>query len=141
MDGHGIPITFLTVRANCHDVVCALPTVDRLYVGNRRRRPKRLRADKGYDSVAFRRQLRQRGIRPAIDTRAYHHRRQPARDWDDRAEIRYAPCRWKVEQRIACLDQQRRLDFLFERSRKTYETFMQLACMRQYLQLLARCRK
>lgn len=129
------------MRANCHDVACALPTVDRLVVGNRRRRPKRLRADKGYDSVAFRRQLRQRGIRPAIDARAYRHRRQPAWDWDDRAEIRYAPCRWKVEQRIACLDQQRRLDFLFERTRKTYETFMQLACTRQYLKLLARCRK
>lgn len=141
IDGHGIPSTFLTVRANCHDVSCALPTVDRLYVGNRRRRPKRLRADQGYDSVLFRRRLRQRGIRPAIDARGYRRRRQPPRDWDDRAEIRYAPGRWNVEQRIACLDQQRRLDVLFERTRGTYATFTSMACVRQYRKLLARCRQ
>ena len=141
IDGQGIPITLLTVNANCHDLTCALPTVDRLIVGRRVRRPKRLRADQGCDSAAFRRQLRQRGIVPAIDARAYRHRRQPARGWDDRSAIRSAPCRWKVEQRIACLDQPRRLNFLYERTRGTDATLRQIACVRYCVKLLSRRKK
>lgn len=100
-----------------------------------------MRADKGYDSVAFRRELRRRGIKPAIDARQYRHRRQPSCRWDDRRQIRYAPKRWQVEQRIACLDQHRRLNFLYERTRETYEAFLTLARVQQYLRLLARCRR
>lgn len=141
IDGQGLPLCATTTRANAHDLRSALPTIDGLRIGNRRRRPKRLRADKGYDSAAFRRALRTRGIRPAIDARQYRHRRQSPRVWDDRREIRYAPKRWQVEQRIACLDQQRRLDFLYERTRTAYEGFLTLAMIRCYVQRLGRSRK
>lgn len=91
--------------------------------------------------MAFRRELRRRGIKSAIDARQYRNRRQSSRCWDDRRQIRYAPKRWQVEQRIACIDQHRRLNFLYERTRTTYEAFLTLARVRQYLRLLARCRR
>lgn len=140
IEGNGIPLAVATTKANAHDLQSALTTIDRVKIGQRRRRPKRLRTDKGYDSIAFRRALRQRGIRPAISHRAYQNRRIPAHCWNDAAEIRYSPKRWRVEQRIACLDQNRRLDFLYERTRTAYEGFLTLACIRQYLKLLSRCR-
>ena len=130
----------ITAKASIHDVRMALPTVDALLVGKRRRRPKRLRADKGYDSYAFRKALRRRRIKPAINHRDYGKRHRPPAHWDDRAEIRYSRPRWKVEQRIACLDQNRRLNFLYERTRTTYDAFLDLARLRCYLKRLSRCR-
>lgn len=139
-EGNGIPLAVATTKANAHDLQSALTTVDRFRIGKRRRRPKRLRTDKGYDSVAFRKALRKRGIKPAVSHRAYQNRKDPERLWNDAAEIRYSPKRWRVEQRIACLDQNRRLDFLYERTRIAYEGFLTLACIRQYLKRLSRCR-
>lgn len=116
-------------------------TIDRLKIGNRRRRPKRLRADKGYDGLKFRQALRQRHIKPAVDARDYPNRKQPSRLWDDRSDIRYAPCRWKMGQRFACLDQNRRLNFLYETTREAYEGFLTLAMIRCYLKVLSRCKR
>ena len=141
MDGNGIPLVALTTRANTHDVRSALPTIDRLRIGRRVRRPKRLRADKGYDSIAFRKALRKRGIRPAINNREYPNRRDPEYLWNDAREIRYGRKRWRVEQRFACLDQSRRLNFLFERTRDAYEGFLALAFIRCYLKRLSRCNR
>ncbi len=138
IDGNGLPLAFTTTPAHHHDIRSALPTVDRVRVGNRTRRPKRLRADKGYDAVSFRKALRHRGIKPAIDHREYHTHLRPERQWNDSKEIRYAPHRWKVEQRIACVDQNRRLDFLYERTREAYEGFLTLAMVRCYLKRLTK---
>lgn len=140
VDGHGIPLCGITTKANAHDVRSAIATIDLLRIGKRRRRPKRVRADKGYDGKSFRQQLRKRGIKSAVDHRAYPHRKRPQREWDDHKEIRYAPCRWKVEQRWACLDQNRRLNFLYEKKRSRYEGFLTLAMIRVYLQRLLRCK-
>lgn len=140
MDGQGVPLTGLTTKANAHDLISALATVDSLKIGNQRRRPKRLRADKGYDSKAFRRALRARGIKTAINHREYRRRRGHQRSWNDSREIRYGRRRWCVEQRFACLDQNRRLDYLYERTRAAYEGFLTLARVRCYLKILAKCR-
>jgi transposase len=138
VDGTGIPLAATTTKANVHDLLSALPTIDRIVIGRRKRRPKRIRADKGYDSVAFRKALRQRRIKPAIDHREYQNRKYPERMWNDAGEIRYGRNRWRVEQRFACLDQNRRLDFLFERTRTRYETFLKIAFIRCYLKILSR---
>lgn len=141
MDGNGIPLSATTTKANAHDLVSALPTIDGIRIGRQRRRPKRLRADKGYDSIRFRQELRARGIRPAIDGRAYAHRRKPERCWNDAGEIRYSPKRWCVEQRIACIDQHRRLDFLWERTRVAYNGFLTIAFIKCYLVRLSKSKR
>ena len=141
MDGVGIPLAMVTTKANAHDLQSALKTIDAIRVGNRRRRPRRVRTDKGYDSIHFRKELRKRGIKSAVDHRTYRNRRAPSSLWNDAAQIRYGRKRWRVEQRFACLDQNRRLNFLFERTRDTYEAFLTLACIRQYLRILRSCRQ
>ena len=97
MDGNGLPLISITTKANSADIDSALATVDALMVGRRRRRPKRVRADKGYDSIDFRRALRERGIKPAIDHREFQNRHQPPRLWNDSKEKRYSRKRWIVE--------------------------------------------
>lgn len=140
-DGNGLPLVVITAKANVYDGRLALPTIDRLFIGKRIRRPKRSRMDKGYDSAALRRQLKQRGIKSAIDHRDFGHRRQPEKAWNDSGEIRYSRPRWKVERSIACLDQNRRLGYLYERTRNRYEIFLTLARIRCYVRTLERCRK
>jgi len=141
VDGNGIPLVATTTKANTHDTRSALPTIDRLKIGRRVRRPKRLRADKGYDSIGFGRALRMRGIKPAVNHREYPNRRDGERLWNDTGEIRYGRMRWRVEQRFACIDQNRRLNFLFERTRGSYEGFLTLAFIRCYLKRLSRCKR
>ena len=139
-DGNGLPLIAITAKANVHDLKLALPTIDRLKIGQRIRRPNRVRADKGYDSVQFRKQLRLRGIKSAVDSRDYPNRKLPVKYWNDGKEIRYGRCRWKVERSFAILDQNRRLDFLYERTRKTYEAFLTIALIRCYLKVLVKSR-
>lgn len=141
IDGNGLPLAILTTKANVADIDLALPTVDALRVGGRCRRPGRLGANKGYDSAIFRSELRKRGIKSAVDHRDFANRHQPERAWNDSKERRYAPCRWKVERSIACLDQCRRLDYLWEHSRAQYEGFLAVALVRCYVKKLVRCRK
>lgn len=140
IDGNGLPLAVLTTKANVADIDSALPTIDALVIGTKHRRPKRLRADKGYDSAEFRSELRKRGIKSAVDHRDFANRHMPSQLWDDRAERRYAPCRWKVERSIAVLDQQRRLDYLWEHTRAQYEGFVSVALIRCYVKKLSRCR-
>lgn len=141
VDGRGIPLSYTLIAANEHDITPALSTVDAIIVGRRRARPKRLGADKGYDSVPFRQALRARGIQPAIAYRGWKNRHQPERSWNDRAQQRYARQRWRVEQRFACLSQQRRLEFLYEKTFSSYAAFLEVAFIGCYLKLLAKCRK
>jgi IS5 family transposase len=138
VDGNGLPLVGTTTKANLADIDSALLTIDQLVIGRQKRRPKRLRADKGYDSIEFRQELRKRRIKSAITHREYENRREPENLYNDSREIRYSRKRWCVEQRIACLDQQRRLDFLFERSRESYEAFLTIAFIKCYLKVLSR---
>ncbi len=118
--------------------------MDVLRIGQRRRRPKRIGADKGYDSIHLRRQLRQQRMKTAIRHQNFQNRKNPEPLWNDskqiRKQIRYAPNRWKVERSIACLDQNRRLNFLYERIKASYEGFLALAKIRCYVKVLAKLR-
>jgi IS5 family transposase len=63
---------------NAHDVTQLLALVDAIPAvrgrrGRPRHRPEALLADRGYDFDRYRRELRQRGIRPAIARRGVLH--------------------------------------------------------------------
>src|SRR5438128_11009817 len=64
VDAHGNPLTFTLSKANWNDQRKLLESIDGMKIGRRRRRPKRLGLDKGYDSEPLRRELRKRGIAP-----------------------------------------------------------------------------
>ncbi|KSZ56384.1 transposase [Rhodococcus pyridinivorans KG-16] len=119
-DADGIPLVTAVTSANTHDsvmlqpMVAAIPAV-RSRRGPRRRRPGRLRADKGYDYPVHRRWLRARGIVPRI-----------ARRGVDSSE-RLGRYRWKIERTLAWLSGYRRLTMRYERHGEHFASFLQLA--------------
>lgn len=119
-DATGLPLVVGVSAANTHDsqalqpLVKAIPAV-RSRRGPHRRRPAKLRADKGYDFDTHRRWLRQRGITPRI-----------ARRGIDTSE-RLGRHRWKIERTIAWLTGYRRLTIRYERTANLFAAFLTLA--------------
>src|SRR5215469_13634394 len=70
VDGNGLPLGFHMDSANHAEVRLAQQTLDTIRVarprGRPKQRPKKLVADRGYDSSTFRQALRRRGIRMCI---------------------------------------------------------------------------
>jgi transposase len=119
-DAEGLPLVTGISAANMHDsqalqpLVAALPAV-RSRRGPRRRRPMKLRADKGYDFDTHRRWLRERGIVPRISRRGVESTERLGRH------------RWKVERTIARLGGYRRLTLRYERKARLFAAFLSLA--------------
>nr|WP_156046767.1 IS5 family transposase [Rhodococcus wratislaviensis] len=119
-DSNGIPLVVDVSGANTHDstllqpMVGAIPPV-KSRRGPRRRRPGKLRADKGDDYDVHRRWLRAQGIVPRIARRGI--------DRNDRLG-RY---RWKIERTIAWLTGYRRLTIRYERHGEHFAGFLHLA--------------
>ena len=120
-------------KANVHDQRLAIQTIDEINIKGKTRRPKRLGADKGYDSDKLRAELRKRRIVPVIIARDKH---QPKLTDRERREQKYCRKRWKVERTFAWININRRIDRLLERKIKSYDMFLKLAFIRHYLKLL-----
>jgi len=129
-------LNFSLSRAHRNDQINILETVDGIRVGQRRRRPKRLGLDKGYDSEPLRRALRQRRIIPIVPYRKNHVSVPRGRPPKDRQQKRYCRQRWKVERTFAWINNYRRLDRLLERGQKSYRALMRAYCVKYYLDLL-----
>jgi hypothetical protein len=65
IEANGHPLNFTLSTANRNDLIKLLETIDGIRIGKRKRNPKRLGLDKGYDSEPHRRALRQRRIIPS----------------------------------------------------------------------------
>ena len=121
VDQGGIPLAFALTGGNRHDVTQLIRLLDgipavRGRVGRPRRRPDQLVGDRGYDCESYRRQLRQRGIRPITARRQTEHGPGLGR------------VRWVVERTFACLHQFRRLLVRYERRAEIHEAFLALGC-------------
>jgi transposase len=136
IDANGHPLGFTLSKANRNDVIQLLETVDSIRIGCRRRRPKRLGLDKGYDSEPHRRALRQRRIIPIAPYRDNHVTQPLGRPPKDRLEKRYCRQRWKVERSFSWLNNYRRMDRLLEHSQKAYRAFMRVFFIKHYLDAL-----
>ena len=130
-DGEGIPIGTHLESATRSEVRLAETTLQSIRVARRMRRPRtrpsRLIADRAYDSRAFRRYLRRRGIGMCIPAR-----RRPT-SWRSRrgrpvvARPQEYAQRWIVERTFAWLGNYRRLLIRSERLAHMYEGFFTLA--------------
>jgi transposase len=119
-DGQGVPLVVRLTAANRADVDELYALVDgipplRGVRGRPRFRPRRLYADRGYDSKAHRVGLRLRKIQPFIAKRYTGH------------GSGLGVYRWVVERTIAWLHQHRRLRVRYERRVDIHEAFLLLA--------------
>jgi transposase len=136
VDAKGNPLNFTLSKANRHDQVKLRETIDGITIGKRRRRPKRLGLDKGYDSDPLRQALRRRRIVPLASYRRNRKldlRKLPAKE---RYEKRYCRQRWKVERSFAWVNRLRRLDRFLEVSQRSYRAFLRVCFIKHYLDLM-----
>jgi len=139
VDGNGLPLGFHLASASMAEVRLAEQTLDTIGVSRPRGRPKqrphKLVADRGYDSAAFRRALRRRGIimcippkRRPSSWRAKRGRPIVARKEDYRL-------RFTVERSFAWLGTYRRLLIRWEHLSSVYQGFFTIAaslvCLRR----------
>jgi transposase len=121
VDASGLPLAWTLTGGNRNDVTQLIPLLDRVppvagRVGRPRRRPERVAADRGYDHDKYRRQLRQRGIKPEIARRQTEHGSGLGR------------ARWVVERTFAWLHHFKRLLVRYDRRAEIHEAFLALAC-------------
>ncbi len=142
IDGTGLPLGFHLDSANAAEVRLAERTLDTIIVtrprGRPKQRPEKLVADRAYDSSAFRRALRRRGIRMCIPAK-----RRPA-TWRAKrgrpvvARKEEYRCRYKVERSFAWLGNYRRLLIRWEHDFAVYRSFFAVAVMVLCVKRLAR---
>ncbi len=84
--------------------------------GRPRKRPKKLHADKAYDSQALRAGLRKRGITPRIARRGVESSERLGRH------------RWVVERTLSWLNRYRRLRIRYERRADMHLAFLHIGC-------------
>ena len=104
-----------------HDSKMMIETVDAIAPikrprGRARRRPRKLHADKAYDSKALRAELRKRGIAPRIARRGVE------------TSERLGTHRWVAERTFAWLNRYRRLKVRYERRADIHEAFLLIGC-------------
>jgi transposase len=133
VDGNGLPLGFHLDSAQVAEVRLAERTLDTIRVarlrGRPRQRPKKLVADRGYDSGGFRKALRRRGIRmcvpPKRRPKKWKARRgRPVVDRKEDYRLRY-----KVERTFAWLGNFRRLLIRWERLFSVYRSGFAFAVM------------
>jgi transposase len=120
-DGGGLPLTAVVTAANLADTTMFQAVVDdippvRTPSGQRRTRPEKIHADKGYASRANRAWLRRRGIRPRIARRGIE------------SSTRLGRHRWRVERSLSWLSCWRRLQVRWDRDSGRFFAFVLVAC-------------
>jgi transposase len=126
-EGAGTPLGGYVEKGSPAEVTLLEPTRRNGRIGGRRakrRKPRRLIADRGYDSNAVRALLAKRDIEPSIPARRNNRR---ATHQDGRKRRRYRR-RWIIERTNAWLQSFRRLAVRYERSAAVFTALVHLAC-------------
>jgi len=130
VDGQGVPLGNHLDSASPAEVTLLETTLANVKVprngpGRPRTRPRRIIADKGYDSDALRDRLAERGIELIAP---YRKNKKHWPRYDGRKMRRYRR-RWKVERTFAWLGNYRRLVVRWDRDLTIYSAFFHLACL------------
>jgi transposase len=126
-DGAGTPLGIHAEKASPSEVTLAEATLDNVSVKigkHKQGKPKRLVADRAYDSNKLRALLVKRGIEPIIPARGNN---KVATHQDGRKLRRYQH-RWIIERTNFWLQNFRRLTVRYERSAKVFTALVHMAC-------------
>jgi transposase len=120
-DARGVPLSATVTAANVNEVTQVLPALAAMppvggKPGLKRRKPKRLQGDRGFDSEPVRQALRRLGITPLLAARGAEH------------GSGLGVFRWFVERTIAWLHSFGRLRRRLDRDTEVQEAFLRLAC-------------
>jgi len=124
-EGHGLPLAIVVAGANVHDMKLAAPTLDAVVVDRptpTTEQPQHLCLDAGYDYDLPRFAADQNGYTTHIRPRGEDTANAGSSDPDKK------PRRWVVERLHSWLNGSRRLLVRWEKLKRTYEAFLQLAC-------------
>jgi transposase len=127
-DGAGTPLGIHVEKASPAEVKLLEPTLKNGRIGGRRaerRKPKRLIADRGYDSNAVRALLVERAIEPIMPARSHNR----VATHQDGRKLRRDKRRWIIERTHAWLQNFRRLAVRYERSAQNFTALVHLACV------------
>jgi transposase len=133
IDGTDLPLGFHLDSANTAAVKLAEQTLETIRVarprGRPKQRPEKLVADRGYDSSAFRRALRRRGIGMCIPAKRRPARWRPKRGRPALARREEYRERSTVERSFAWLGNFRRLLVRWEHLSGVYRSFFTVAVL------------
>ena len=128
-DSQGIPLGVRLESASPAEVTLADATLAEVRVpspkGRRRQKPKRVIADRGYDSDP----LRKRWKRRSIELIASYRKNNKERRYEDGRKLQRYKRRWIIERTNAWVGQFHRLLVRHEHLRATYQAFFYLACL------------
>ena len=130
VDGQGIPLGNYLDSASPAEVTLLEKTIDQIAVprrgrGRPRKKPKRIIADKAYDSDPLRKRLARRGMELICP---YRSNNKEQKYYDGRKLRRYKR-RWKVERTFAWLGNNRRLVVRWDHDIMVYDAFFHVACL------------
>lgn len=122
VERQGIPLGITITTASPPESTLAEATLS-ARVTPRRRLPKHLIADRGYDSDPLRERLADRGVVLTCPYRRNNRRRR----YEDGRRLRSYRHRWIIERTIAWFGAFRRLQIRYERSTRMFLAFFQFA--------------
>jgi transposase len=129
VDGQGLPLGVRLESASPGEATLAETTLNHIRVprakGRPRQKPKRIIADRAYDSDPLRERLKKRGI----DLIVPYRKNSKHRRYEDGRKLRRYKRRWIIERTNAWFGQFRRLLVRHEHMLSTYRAFFYLACL------------
>ena len=127
VDGAGVPLGSQLTSASPAEVTLAESTLSRIQktMGRRGKKPRRVIADRAYDSDPLRERLLQKDILLI----APHRRGRTKPAFNDGRWMRRYRKRWRVERTFAWLGNYRRLVVRYDYHLLMYQAFFHLACL------------
>ena len=129
VDGQGLPLGVRLESASPGEATLAEATLKEVRVprtkGRPRQKPKRVIADRAYDSDPLRERLKRRGI----ELIAPYRKNNKQRRYEDGRKLRRYKRRWIIERTNAWFGQFRRLLVRHEHLLATYRAFFYLTCL------------
>jgi transposase len=130
VDGQGIPLGNHLDSASPGEAILLEKTITQIAVprpgrGRPKQNPRRLIADKGYDSDPLRERLARKGIELICPYRSNNK----AKKYQDGRKMRRYKRRYKVERKFSWLGNYRRLVVRWDRDITVYNAFFHIACL------------